>query len=111
MFLGPLGRASPGGLVLSSVLTKLATIESALKTVEATMRTRVIVALSMLCLVALAILRETAASSEPLDWAIGKWRGVRREEATGKSDPLTVFVESLPGGAGQMERLQVDLSD
>jgi hypothetical protein len=45
-----------------------------------------------------------------LDWAIGHWHGVRREEGTKDERPLTVSVEKLPGMGGQMERLQVDLT-
>lgn len=50
------------------------------------------------------------APPKSLDWAIGRWHGVRREEATKDERPLAVTVEKLPGKSGQMERLQVDLS-
>jgi hypothetical protein len=42
-----------------------------------------------------------------LDWLLGEWHGVRRDGSDGSEAPMTVHVESLSGGPGQIERLQV----
>jgi len=41
------------------------------------------------------------------DWTIGTWRGVRRDAADGGEQPMTMRVEALVAGAGQMRTLAV----
>ena len=52
-----------------------------------------------------------AATAAPapadLDFTLGSWHGVRRDAADGSAAPLTVRVESILGGAGFTESLEV----
>lgn len=41
------------------------------------------------------------------DWTVGEWTGVRRDGADGSSAPMTMRVEAILGGAGQVRELEV----
>ena len=43
----------------------------------------------------------------PFDWTLGSWQGVRRAGADGSENPMKMRVESILGGAGQVEHLEV----
>ena len=49
-----------------------------------------------------------AADADPLAWTIGSWHGIRRSGADGSEAPMTVRVEALAEGDGQVECLRVD---
>lgn len=50
----------------------------------------------------------SAAASDSLDWLQGSWYGVRRDGEDRSEARLSLVAESLPHGAGQVERLQVN---
>jgi hypothetical protein len=41
------------------------------------------------------------------DWTLGTWEGVRRDGADGSQAPMTMRVEAILGGAGQIRELEV----
>lgn len=59
-------------------------------------------------LAGLAACRATGEASDPMAWAVGSWHGVRRAADDGRESPMTVRVEALPYGAGQVESLRVE---
>jgi hypothetical protein len=72
----------------------------------------------LLCTMAFAFgCKSTAAHSSgseavsvddtPFGWCLGKWTGVRKSGTDGSSAPMTATVESILGGAGQIEQLEV----
>lgn len=53
---------------------------------------------------------ETAREAAPeyaFDWTLGTWEGVRRDGADGSEAPMTMRVEAILGGAGQIRELEV----
>ncbi|MCG6962849.1 MAG: hypothetical protein LJE95_06205, partial [Acidobacteria bacterium] len=42
-----------------------------------------------------------------LDWTIGVWRGTRSDATDGTSAPMTMRVEPILGGRGQLRRLEI----
>jgi hypothetical protein len=51
---------------------------------------------------------EESVTHGPFDWTLGDWRGVRRDGADGSAAPLSVRVEPILAGAGQIESLVVE---
>ncbi len=47
------------------------------------------------------------ASPDPMAWTVGTWHGTRTAADDGRTDSMTVRVEPLPSGTGQLECLQV----
>ena len=47
-------------------------------------------------------------AARALDWTLGEWRGVRRDGADGSEGRMSVRVEPILGGAGQIEQLEVE---
>jgi hypothetical protein len=47
-------------------------------------------------------------SSGPLDWTLGSWQGTRRDGESGMEARMSVRVEPILGGAGTIERLEVE---
>jgi hypothetical protein len=43
----------------------------------------------------------------PFDWMLGTWEGVRRGGGDGDAAPMTMRVESILGGAGVVQHLEV----
>lgn len=41
------------------------------------------------------------------DWTVGEWTGVRRDGADGSEAPMTMRVETILGGGGQVRELEV----
>jgi len=60
-----------------------------------------------LLLLLLSACRGPSPSPPTLDWLLGDWQGVRRDASDGTEAPMTVHVESLSEGRGQVERIQV----
>jgi hypothetical protein len=52
--------------------------------------------------------RATAEADDAMAWTLGSWHGVRRSGADGGEAPMTVRVEALPDGTGQVECLRVE---
>ncbi len=48
----------------------------------------------------------SASHTSPLDWTLGHWRGFRRDGADSSTAPITVHVEPILAGAGQIEHLE-----
>jgi len=42
-----------------------------------------------------------------LDWQVGAWVGTRRDAADGSTEPMTMTVASILGGAGQMREIEI----
>ena len=51
--------------------------------------------------------RTLPVGSSDFDWTIGTWRGVRRDAADGSEAPMTLRVERLATGIGQLRVLAV----
>ena len=49
------------------------------------------------------------APAESFDWAVGDWAGERISDDGATRNPMSIKVEPLPGGTGQIERMQVEL--
>jgi len=68
-----------------------------------------------LVLTAMLLLPIAARCAEPpaaeperaFDWTVGEWTGVRRDGADGSEAPMTMRVEAILGGAGQVRELEV----
>jgi len=43
----------------------------------------------------------------PLDWTLGRWIGERIDPADGSEAPMTMRVEPILGGVGQLRRLEI----
>src|SRR5262249_4846433 len=52
-----------------------------------------------------------AAGSPAIEWMLGSWRGTRRGADDGRAVPMTVRVEPLAHGRGQIEFLRVEGQD
>ena len=47
------------------------------------------------------------AAEHAFDWTVGTWHGVRRDGADGSEASMTMRVEPILGGAGQLRQLEV----
>lgn len=75
-------------------------------------RSRIILAGALaVLLLAAATTMLTAASAgkaaSDLDWTIGVWEGVRRDGADGTEDPMTMRVEAILSGTGQIRQIEI----
>jgi hypothetical protein len=50
---------------------------------------------------------ETGGVTTVFDWTLGRWAGFRRDAASGEEAPMTMTVEPILGGHGQIRRLEV----
>jgi hypothetical protein len=46
-------------------------------------------------------------AASDLDWTIGRWEGVRRDAQDGREAPMTLRVEPILGGEGQIQQPEV----
>ncbi len=63
---------------------------------------------STLVAVATACSALPASATDDYSWTLGHWHGVRRSGADGRATPMTVLVEPLGDGSGQVECLRVE---
>jgi len=47
------------------------------------------------------------ATASDLDWTLGVWEGIRRDGADGSEAPMTMRVEAILGGAGQIRQIEI----
>jgi len=46
-------------------------------------------------------------AASDLDWTIGVWQGVRRDGADGSEAPMTMRVDAILGGTGQIRQIEI----
>ena len=51
---------------------------------------------------------QAGASATSLDWLLGDWTGTRRDTKDGSEAQMSVHVQALADGPGQLERVQVE---
>ena len=66
------------------------------------------------CLVILSACQQVRTAEQPLnttefDWTLGVWRGVRHDGAGGPRNPMTMIVEPVLGGSGQLRKIQIEV--
>lgn len=52
-----------------------------------------------------------ASLARAFDWTVGVWKGVRRDGGRGDGEPMTMIVEPILGGDGQIRRIEVGAGD
>ncbi len=48
-----------------------------------------------------------ATHGTDFDWSLGVWKGVRRDVAGGEESPMTMRIEKLRTGSGQIRLLEI----
>lgn len=64
--------------------------------------------LALPALLTLAACQGAGASAASLDWLLGDWTGTRRDPKDGTEARMSVHVQALVDGPGQIERVQVE---